>query len=75
MLRTCPVRHTPPVCCTPQGALSEEGLRDLVAQQLAAATRDILAQQAALLAELRGQPQVCACVRMCALGEKALGRW
>ena len=45
----------------PQPAPSEESLRQLLGEQLAAATGQILEQQASLLEELAGQPQVGGC--------------
>lgn len=48
----------PPAPLAAQPSLSEEGLRQVVGEALAGATRDILDQQAALLEELAGTPQV-----------------
>jgi hypothetical protein len=44
--------------CRLQPALSEESLRAAVGDALGGAVREILEQQAALLEELAGQPQV-----------------
>ena len=48
-----PLRPTPP-----QPPVSEESLRALLGEQLAAAAQRIMEQQEALLEELAGQPQV-----------------
>ncbi|GAB4815945.1 hypothetical protein N2152v2_002991 [Parachlorella kessleri] len=52
--------------------LSEESLRQVLAEQLSAASQQILQQQAALLQELRGQPQLVAPQQWNQLGSRLL---